>query len=61
MTDNKMVKVKQSRYRPEQDQRVDRGIALPFRGLGARRGCVFSTTPRSLYPEKDPVPIVQEA
>jgi hypothetical protein len=32
------VKVKQSRYRPELAQRVDRGIALPFRDLSARRG-----------------------
>jgi hypothetical protein len=28
------VEVKQSRYRPEQAQRVDRGIALTFRELG---------------------------
>jgi hypothetical protein len=34
----KYVKVKLSRYRPEQAQRVDRGIALPFLDLGARRG-----------------------
>jgi hypothetical protein len=32
------VKVKLSRYRPEQAQRVDRGIALPILDLGARRG-----------------------
>jgi hypothetical protein len=32
------VKVKQSRYRPEQAQRVDTGITLSFRDLGARRG-----------------------
>jgi hypothetical protein len=49
------VKVKQSGYRPEQAQRVDRGIALPFRDLGVRRGVWGST------PGKDPVPIVQEA
>jgi hypothetical protein len=36
------VKVKQSRYRPERTQRVDRGIALPFRDIGARRGCVLA-------------------
>jgi hypothetical protein len=42
-------KVKQSRYRPELAQRVQRGIALPFRDLGARRGWVVSTTPRPLY------------
>src|SRR5215468_3717085 len=55
---------------------VDRGIALSFHDLGARRGWVVSTTPRPLYPRKrpgthctggwvgprkDPVPIVQEA
>jgi hypothetical protein len=38
--------VKQSRYRPEQAQRVDRGIALPFRDLGARKGFVVSIMPR---------------
>jgi hypothetical protein len=41
--------------------RVDRGRALSFLDLGARRGWVVSTTPRPLYPGKDPVPIVQEA
>jgi hypothetical protein len=45
---------KQSRYRPEQAQRVDRGIALPFRDLGARRVCVVSITPRPLYPLERP-------
>jgi hypothetical protein len=45
-----MVKVNQSRYRPELAYRVDRGIALPFRDLGARRGWVVSTTPRPLFP-----------
>jgi hypothetical protein len=55
------VKVKQSSFRPEQAQRVDRGIAVPFRDLGARRRCVDSITPRPLYPGKDPVPIIQEA
>jgi hypothetical protein len=43
-----------SRYRPEQAQRVDRGIALPFLDLGTRRGCVVSITPRPLYPRKRP-------
>jgi hypothetical protein len=43
-----MVKVKESCYRPEQAQRVDRGIALSFLDPGARRGWVVSTTPR--YP-----------
>jgi hypothetical protein len=33
---------------------VDRGIALPFRDLGARRGWVVSTTPRPLYPRERP-------
>jgi hypothetical protein len=43
-----------SRYRPEQAQRVDRGIALPFLDPGARRGWVVSTTPRPLYPREWP-------
>jgi hypothetical protein len=45
-------KIKHSRYRPELALRLDRGIALPFRDLGARRGWVVSTTPRPLYPRK---------
>jgi hypothetical protein len=39
---------------PELAQRVDRGIALPFRDLGARRRWVVSTTPRPLYPRERP-------
>src|SRR5215510_3274133 len=31
---------------------VDRGIALSFLDLGARRGWVLSTTPRPLYPRE---------
>jgi hypothetical protein len=46
--------VKQSCYRPEQAQRVDKGIALPFCDLDARRGCVVSTTPQPLYPRERP-------
>jgi hypothetical protein len=45
-------KVKQSRYRPAQVLRVDRGIALSFLDLGARRGWVVSTTPWSFYPRE---------
>ena len=42
--------------------RGSRGIALPFHNHGARRGWGVSVTPRPLFtPEKDPVPIVQEA
>jgi hypothetical protein len=41
-------------------QRGSRGIALLILDLGARRGWVVSTTPRPVYPGKDPVPIVQE-
>jgi hypothetical protein len=44
------VKVKQSHCRPEQAQRLDRGIALPFRDFGGRSGWVVSTTLRPLYP-----------
>jgi hypothetical protein len=40
---------------------VERGIALPFRDLGARRGLVVSITPPPLYPRKVPEAIVQEA
>jgi hypothetical protein len=47
-------KVKQSHYRPEQAQRVGRGIALIFRDLGARRGWVVSLTPRPRYPRERP-------
>jgi hypothetical protein len=57
----KKVKVKQSHYKPELAQRVDRGIVLSFCDLGARRGWVVSTMLQPLYPGKDPVPIVQEA
>jgi hypothetical protein len=45
----KNVKVKQSRYKPELAYRVDRGVALSFHDLGARRGWVVSTTARPLY------------
>jgi hypothetical protein len=48
------VKVKQSHYRPEQAQRVGRGIAVLFRDLGARRGWVVNLTPRPLYPPESP-------
>ena len=56
------VKVKWSRYRPGVTQRVGRGIALLFHDRGARRGWVFSSTPRPhITPGKDPVPILQKA
>jgi len=43
-------------------QRVGRGIALLFHDRGTRRGWVVSSTPRPHFtPEKDPVPIIQEA
>jgi hypothetical protein len=51
---NVIKKVKQSRYRPEQAQKVGTGIALLFRDVGARRGCVVIITPRSLYPRERP-------
>jgi hypothetical protein len=49
-----LEKVKQSLYRPEQAQRVERGTALPFLDLGARRGWAVRTTPRPLYPRERP-------
>jgi hypothetical protein len=47
-------KVKQSRYGPEQTQRVGRGIAPPFRDLDTRRECVGSIMPWLLYPRERP-------
>jgi hypothetical protein len=42
--------------------RGSRGIALPFHDHGTRRWARVSVTPRPIFtPEKDPVPIVQEA
>jgi hypothetical protein len=40
---------------------VDRGLALPFRDLGARRGGWSAPRPGRFTPEKDPVPIAREA
>ena len=55
-------KVKWSRYRPGEVQRVGRVIALLFHDRGTRRGCVVSSTLRPHFiPGKDPVPILQEA
>jgi len=43
-------------------QRVGSGIALLFHHHGTRRGWVVSSTPQPYFtPERDPVPIVQEA
>ena len=57
-----MVKVKWSRYRPGVAQRVGRGIALLFHDRGTRRRWVVSSTPWPHFtPEKDPIPILQEA
>jgi len=43
-------------------RRGSRGIALLFHDHGTRRGRGVSVTPRPLFtPEKDPVPIVEEA
>jgi hypothetical protein len=55
------VKVKVPRNRLESQVGGGRGIALHSLDRGARRVWVFSTTPRPLYPGKDPVPILQEA
>ena len=41
--------------------RGSRGTALLFHDHGTRRGWEVSVIRRPLYPEKDPVPIVQEA
>ena len=58
----KVKKVKWSRYKPGVAQRVGRGIAVLFHDCGTRRGWVVSSTPRPHFtPEKDPVPILQEA
>jgi len=55
-------KVKWSLYRPGVAQRVGRGIALLFYDRGTRKGWVVSSTPQTHFtPEKDPVPILQEA
>ena len=54
--------VKWSRYRPSVAQRVGRGIALLFHDRGTRRWWVVSSMPRlHINPEKDPVPILQNA
>jgi len=43
-------------------QRLGRVIALLFHDRGTRRGWVVSSIPRPhCTPEKDPVPILQEA
>jgi hypothetical protein len=55
------VKVKQSHYRPEQAQRVGRGIALLFRDLGAKGGGWSASRPGRFTPGKEQVPTVQEA
>jgi hypothetical protein len=54
-------KVKQSRYRPLQAQRVVRGIALSFLDPDAKGGGWSAPHPGRLYPRKNPVPILQEA
>jgi hypothetical protein len=46
--------VKYSRYRPEQAQRVDRGIALPFLDPGARRGGWSAPRPGRFTPRERP-------
>jgi hypothetical protein len=56
MRDQK-VKVKKSRYRPVQAQRVDRGTALHFRDLGSRKRCMVSHyAPAALPPGKTRYP-----
>jgi hypothetical protein len=53
------IKLKVPRNRTESPE-GGRSIALHFLDPCARRGWVVNTTPRSLYPGTDPVPIVQE-
>jgi hypothetical protein len=53
-SNSKKVKVKQSYYRREQAQMVDRNIDLPFRNFGTRRWSVVRFTPRPIYPRKRP-------
>jgi hypothetical protein len=40
---------------PPRVWRESRNIALLILNLGARRGCVVSTTPRPLYPQERPM------
>jgi hypothetical protein len=40
---------------------VDRGIAIPFRDLGARRGVWSASLPGRFTAGKDPVHMVKEA
>jgi len=61
-TEQNMINVKWSRYRPGVAQRMGRGIALLFHDHGTRKGWVVSSTPRLHFtPGKEMVPIVQEA
>jgi hypothetical protein len=53
-----LSKVKFALLQDSKAWRGSRGIALLFLDLGARKAWVVSTTPRPLYPGKDPVPIV---
>jgi hypothetical protein len=55
-----LKKIKYSRYRPEQAQRVDRVIALSFPDPGAGGGW-SAPRPGRFTPGKDPVPIIQKA
>jgi len=56
------IKIKWSRYRPSVAQMVGRGIALFLHDCGTRRGWVVSSTPRPHFtPEKNTVPVLQEA
>jgi hypothetical protein len=56
---NTYKKVKQSCYRPEQPQRMDRGIAPPFRDLGAWKGGggVVSNIPQPFTPGTNQYPL----
>ena len=62
MLNQQSKKVKWSRYRPGVAQRVGRSSALLLHDRGTRRRWVVSSTPQLHFtPEKEPVPILQEA
>jgi hypothetical protein len=53
--------VKQSRYRPEQAQRVKEVLLYPFVTSALEGGLWSASRPGRFTPGKDPVPILLEA